>query len=951
MHQDFEDLVTDLKSTLITKRLKAVKGLGKLKTAAVCEPLREMLNDRSKEVRCAAVEALGNCRPQNLADILRPLSTDRSADVRLRVAHSLGNLENPDSVKILLELMKDQKDDVADMAARSLAKFIGTGIFHLIRSFSDRSWKVRQRAALALAKTGIRAAEHLRGALKENDSNVRFWATVSLGKLKERAFKNDLLERLNDDNTGVRIAALKALRDIGDPSVVSKLFEALSQSSDQVRDVIYDILKDFGSHSIPFLVDSLSNEFWLGRSLAARALAEMGSESITPLLKVMESQDKERRFWAIKILGQIREITALPEIKKALSDTEFNIRMAAVQAIGDFKLEELIPTLIERFLDPSWEVRREAHRSVVKAGNIAVEALSKSLLSSDEDIRFWSLRSLGEICEPSSFKPIVKLLKDKSWNIRKTASQVLAKFGEDALLELTNLATEGDSEVRYWVLQTLGQIGSKISLPLLFKALEDPSDSIRTAAQKALGNYGISIFDDLITLLKTDNRKRLESIASTMHNLPEEQVIPKLVQSLGKYDDHINFWLRRSIAGFPAQARKPVKLLLESKANEVRRQALLTLAMIGQFADSEEILPHLKDEYWPARAAAADALGALKNPVAVDELIIAIEDDDEDLALSAAKALGEIKDQKAVPALLSTLSRESWTLKFHIISILGKMKVRRAVPDLLKLIDEDTLDLKIPIIRAIGEIGHPESFKPLKERFNKESDSDARIEYLESFAKIGNPEVLPQFLEMIKPDKPWEERRIAIKALGVMKSPDSKAALLELLRDNDMLIIRETLNSLKQILTLEEYKSLEEKLTIRRKKTEAFQKYFQDGVNQMKLGAMVDAEKSFTNALKYNPKSAGVYSALGNLYYKTGKLINATKAYHMASTLEPRDIVLKINLGMVFYRRRAYTESMEVFNRIIKESEPKSQQGIYATRMIEKIQLESKRNPNRTGGL
>ncbi|MBF0545180.1 MAG: HEAT repeat domain-containing protein [Candidatus Riflebacteria bacterium] len=951
VQQDFEDLVTDLHSTLISKRLKAVKGLGKLKADLVTEQLRKMLNDRSKEVRCATVEALGNCSPSNLPEILFPLSTDRSADVRLRVAHSLGNLETPESIKILIELLHDTKDDVADMAARSLAKFPGTGISHLIKSFGDRYWKVRRRACIALGRIGAKAAEYLRSALREPDSNVRFWAAVSLGKLKERTYIEDLLQHLNDENIGVRIACLKALREIGDPSVVNKLFEALSESSDQVRDVIFDILKDFGSHSIPFLIDSLSNEFWMGRSLAGRALAEMGSESIAPLLRALEGQDKERRFWAIKIMGQLRETSALPEIKKALLDPESEIRLAAAQAIGDFRLGELVPVLIERFLDPSWEVRREAHQGIVKCGEEAVSHLIKSLESIDEDVRYWTLRTLGELRPQKAFKPIVKLLKDRSWSIRRTASQILAKFGDEALLELTNLATEGDSEIRYWVLQTLGTIGSTISLPLLFKALEDSSTAIRAAAQKAIGNYGIGIFEDLITLLKSENRRRLESVVAAIHNLPADQVIPKLCQSLGKYDDHVNYWLRRAIAGFPLDARKPVKLLLESKANEVRRQALLVLSKIGQFADAEDILLHLKDEYWPARAAAAEALGMLGNSIAIDDLMIALEDEDEDLALSAAKSLGSIGDPKSVPALLTALSRESWTMKYQVIEILGRMKVKRAVSELIRILDEDTLDLKIPIIKTLGEIGHPESFKQLKERFLKEKESGAKMAYIDSLAKIGNPAILPDFLEMIKPDKSWEERRIAIKALGILKSPDSKGPLIDLLRETDVLVKREALNSLKLLLKPEEYASLEEKLSAGRRRQEMFTRYFQGGLNQMKLGAMADAEKSFLAALKIHPKSAGVYSALGNMYYKTGKLIEATKAYHMASTFEPRDPVLKINLGMVFYRRRAYREALAVFEALLKICDPKSQQSIYASKMVERIQLESKRAPGAPRGL
>jgi Tfp pilus assembly protein PilF len=112
-------------------------------------------------------------------------------------------------------------------------------------------------------------------------------------------------------------------------------------------------------------------------------------------------------------------------------------------------------------------------------------------------------------------------------------------------------------------------------------------------------------------------------------------------------------------------------------------------------------------------------------------------------------------------------------------------------------------------------------------------------------------------------------------------------------------------------------------------------------MKQMRGGAMREAEKLLKEAIKINPKAAYVYSALGNLYYKTGKLIDATKAYVMATNISPEDITLKLNLGMVYYRRQAFKEALQVFHRVAKTAGSKSQQGVYATKMFNKIKLEA----------
>ncbi len=949
IQKEIEDLVTDLRSTLITKRLKAVKALGRLKTPIAVEPLSSILHDRSREVRCAAIEALGLINPGNLPDLLLPLVRDKSADVRLRVAHALGSCDTNESTEGLMTLMRDARDEVANMAARSLSRHPRASMALLIRQFGDKSWKIRSRSAMAISKMGKGAAEALKSAVEDNDANVRFWAAICLGHLRDRTHTKLLLEKLQDRDIGVRIAALRALREIGDPNVAAKLFEALSQPSEMIRDLIYEILKDFGTHSIPYLMDSLSSEYWMGRALAAQALTDMGSEAVFPLVSALESQDKERRYWAIKILGKMHEKSAYPEIRKFLSDPDPEIRMAALEAMSFYLNTDALPHIIERFLDPAWVVRKHASQAITRFGGKAVPNLLQALNSAEEDVRYWALRSIGTIKPNGVYTHLVRLFKDRSWTIRKTTSDVLGSYGEDALMELSALATDtADSETRYWVLRSLGKIRSGISLPLLFKALEDTSESIRDAAQKALANYGAEIIDDLFALFKSEKRSLLESVCNTFQRMNADLIVPRLCKNLGKFDEHVNYWIRRTLLGFRKEARSQIMQLLQSKSEEIRRQAILTIGQIGLPDDSTAIQPHLKDEYWPARIAAAETLGILGDSSAVSALSEALEDDDEDLAMAAIISLGKIGDDRAVPGLISTLQRESWSLKFQAIRILGEMRVNRAFIDLLKLLDEDTLDLKNHIIRSLARTTHQRCYEELKKRFDREKESDSRQAYIEALAELGNPEIIPEMIRLAQPESNWDERRAAIRGLGVIKATSAKTVLIQALKDKDPVISRDALAALEAILPPEEFIKTEKAIANARKQQEMFQKAFNEGMKQMRQGATREAEKFLKDAVKINPRAAYVYSALGNLYYKTGKLIDATKAYVMATSISPEDITLRLNLGMVYYRRRAYREAAQVFARIAKSAGPKSQQGIYAGKMLARIKIEAQQNPQLT---
>ena len=169
IQKEIEDLLTDIRSTLITKRLKAVKALGRLKTPIACDPLANTLHDRSREVRCAAIEALSLINPGNLPDIILPLVRDKSADVRLRVAHALGTCDTSESIEGLMALIRDSRDEVASMAARSLARHPRASLALLIRQFGDKSWKIRSRSATAVSRMGKGAGEALKSAVEDND--------------------------------------------------------------------------------------------------------------------------------------------------------------------------------------------------------------------------------------------------------------------------------------------------------------------------------------------------------------------------------------------------------------------------------------------------------------------------------------------------------------------------------------------------------------------------------------------------------------------------------------------------------------------------------------------------------------------------------------------------------------------------------------------------------------
>jgi HEAT repeat protein len=81
----------------------------------------------------------------------------------------------------------------------------------------------RREVAETLIKVGKPAVPALIAALKDNDSDVRWWAAESLGKIGDNSAVPTLIEALRDSPRDVCEQAVVTLEKIGDKSTVPAL--------------------------------------------------------------------------------------------------------------------------------------------------------------------------------------------------------------------------------------------------------------------------------------------------------------------------------------------------------------------------------------------------------------------------------------------------------------------------------------------------------------------------------------------------------------------------------------------------------------------------------------------------------------------------------------------------------------------------------------------------------
>jgi HEAT repeat protein len=405
----------------------------------------------------------------------------------------------------------------------------------------DGSAEERERAALVMGRTGTSdwALVPLLSALdpSKQPAAVRRRAAWGLGRLGDRVAVRALADTLKDPDEGVANAAALALSVIGEPAV-------------------------------PYLIPFLSSEENTLRQMSVRALGNMGTLAVTPLLNIVRNEKQPDRTaeGAIEALGLLGDTQAVPDLVRLL------------RARGG-KLAE------------------SAARALTRVGEPAVQPLIEALPTQSAELQLRNLivNALVAIGEPS-IAPLIQALQHTSTPVRDTAEKALARIGADASAALVDALRTDNWELRRRIAQVLGQIGDVSLAKPLLDVLKDPDPGVRARVAEILGNVG--------------QEPAVASLIDLVQNDPDEFVRRKAMTALA--DLHSEAAIR------------PVIDVLHNA--QMRDLAIHVLDQIGE-ASVAPLITALNEsrseDFQSACATALDTVGARGRFEQQDALIIA----------------------------------------------------------------------------------------------------------------------------------------------------------------------------------------------------------------------------------------------------------------------------------------------------------------------------------------
>jgi len=255
------------------------------------------------------------------------------------------------------------------------------------------------------------------------------------------------------------------------------------------------------------------------------------------------------------------------------------------------------------------------------------------------------------------------------------------------IASLSRLLEHKDPQIQYEVAEALGNLGDETAVGSLINALKrDEFSGVRWKAAEALSKIGNPAVEPLIATLQ----------------YPDDDVRWKAAIALGEI-------------GNP-DAVEPLILLLSDDDRFVRSRAAHALSMIGDPA-IPPLIETLKKGDTSVRWGAALALGKIKNPLAVEQLILALADQEAMVRAEAAAALASI-GTPALRPLLGFLKGARGEIRIEVMTAIGELKNTDAIEPLVQLLENADDDERKAIADAIDDILIP-AVEPLVRRIRE----------------------------------------------------------------------------------------------------------------------------------------------------------------------------------------------------------------------------------------
>lgn len=328
---------------------------------------------------------------------------------------------------------------------------------------------------------------------------------------------------LNDSRYERRRRAFEALKFYPSESITDVWIDVIDNSDSLImkRDAI-DHLQPYTSRSlVPVIAKQLESRYQAVRNAAAIWLENSGDDRVYPvILSLAESPDPVKRIYSIEAMFYLYDKRVSREFDNLLADENHSVRIYAIKCAVANDLAHTLPAI------------RNAARN-----------------DNNTDVRIAAIEALGDMRDARALNILSSTINDPSVMVRFKSAESAYKTGSvNAAGFLTRrLETEGDEEIINMILDSLisfrrvGAVGPVEGIiagpynvririksayllgiinnrravsPLVDAVFNDSDHRVRAEAAASLGNYGgRNTVNELINVVRNDEVRYVRSAA------------------------------------------------------------------------------------------------------------------------------------------------------------------------------------------------------------------------------------------------------------------------------------------------------------------------------------------------------------------------------------------------------------------------------------------------------
>jgi HEAT repeat protein len=398
----------------------------------------QALDSMNRNERQSALASLAKTTHPHVVEILADATRHPIRQVRENAAAALAEMHDARAIPALLEALRTRRDDPV-VKPWMLAQIGESAVPQLIAAL-DHQENDREQIYQALGTIGNpQALKFLLCALRHPNSQIRSLAALALRRAADPSSVPALREALHDPEKAVRGDAMTALVACAEKSgdyqqVLPLLIDSLNgPDAEMVGLAIYAFEKSGDPHVVPHLVRILlTHENDDRRDLAKFVLRGFGSAPAPFLREALSHPEAVVRARALGFLKLVKDESDLPRLIDATRDEDRNVRLAAVEALGDKNARPAVPALLERLHEED-----------------------------DSEMMQSAVYSLGEIGDPSAVPALIELLKDEYGGVLRAVVMALERIKDPTAVPALIECLQEENEIAGYVADALEAIGTK----------------------------------------------------------------------------------------------------------------------------------------------------------------------------------------------------------------------------------------------------------------------------------------------------------------------------------------------------------------------------------------------------------------------------------------------------------------------------------------------------------